>query len=261
MIDAHIHLDQYTNIDEQIKHWQEAGISGVIAVSTDLRSSYRTLELKQRFPSFVHAAIGFHPEQPLPNAADWNEWTALIKQEQRQITAIGEVGLPYYSAEASAQLPAYCDLLAQIAAIAINASLPLVLHAVYDRAEIALAILQQAGVRRAHFHWLKANLETVQRIVQCGYYISVTPEVCYRERDQALLSLIPLEQLLLETDGPWPFAGPFQGKRTTPLFLVDSVRAVAAYYGQEMEQVKTAITANTKRLYRVTDTSDRPLDG
>ncbi|MEW5322846.1 TatD family hydrolase [Geobacillus thermoleovorans] len=46
MIDAHIHLEQYTDIDEQINHWQEAGITGVVAVSTDLRSSCRTLELK-----------------------------------------------------------------------------------------------------------------------------------------------------------------------------------------------------------------------
>ncbi|AMX84793.1 deoxyribonuclease [Geobacillus subterraneus] len=249
MIDAHIHLDQYMNICEQIERWQEAGITGVVAVSTNLRSSHRTLELKQRFPSFVYAAIGFHPEQPLPNAADWNEWTSLIKQARPLLSAIGEVGLPYYSAEACAKLPAYHDLLAQIAAIAVDASLPLVLHAVYDRAKTALAIVQQAGVRHAHFHWLKANPETVQRIVQCGYYISVTPEVCYRERDKELLSLIPLEQLLLETDGPWPFAGPFHGKPTTPLLLFDSARAVAAHYGQEMDQVKTAITANTKRLY------------
>ncbi|KFL15743.1 deoxyribonuclease [Geobacillus stearothermophilus] len=249
MIDAHIHLDQYTDIDEQINRWQEAGIIGVVAVSTDLRSSCRTLELKQRFPSFVYAAIGFHPEQPLPSEADWNEWTELVKQERPLLAAIGEVGLPYYSAEACAKLPAYQERLTEIAAIAADASLPLALHAVYDRAQTALAILQQAGVRQAHFHWLKAEPAVVKQIVQCGYYISVTPEVCYRERDKQLLSLVPIEQLLLETDGPWPFAGPFAGKLTTPLWLLDSARAVAAHYGRDIEQVKTMITANTKRLY------------
>ncbi|MFC0298631.1 TatD family hydrolase [Geobacillus jurassicus] len=249
MIDAHIHLDQYTNISEQIGRWQEAGITGVVAVSTDLRSSYRTLELKQRFPSFVYAAIGFHPEQPLPSEADWNEWTELIKQERRLLSAIGEVGLPYYSAEACAKLPAYQERLEETATIAVDASLPLALHVVYDRAETALSILRQAGVRHAHFHWLKADPAVVKQIVECGYYISVTPEVCYRERDQKLLSLVPIEQLLLETDGPWPFAGPFAGKPTTPLWLLDSVRAVAAHYGQNIEQVKTTVTANTKWLY------------
>ncbi|KAF0993653.1 TatD family hydrolase [Geobacillus sp. TFV-3] len=249
MIDAHIHLDQYTDIDEQINRWQEAGITGVVAVSTDLRSSCRTLELKQRFPSFVYAAIGFHPEQPLPSEADWNEWTELVKQERRLLSAIGEVGLPYYSAEACAKLSAYQERLTEIAAIAADASLPLVLHAVYDRAETTLAMLQQAGIRRAHFHWLKADPAVVKQIVECGYYISVTPEVCYRERDKQLLSLVPIEQLLLETDGPWPFAGPFAGKPTTPLWLLDSVRAAARHYGQDIEQVKTIIITNTKRLY------------
>ncbi|ASS97691.1 TatD family deoxyribonuclease [Geobacillus thermocatenulatus] len=249
MIDAHLHLDQYRDIDEQINRWQEAGITGVVAVSTDLRSSHRTLELKRRFPSFVYAAIGFHPEQPLPSESDWNEWTKLVRQERPLLAAIGEVGLPYYSAEACAKLPAYQERLAEVAAIAVEASLPLALHAVYDRAETALAILQQAGVRHAHFHWLKAEPAVVKQIIEYGCYISVTPEVCYRERDKKLLSLVPLEQLLLETDGPWPFAGPFQGKSTTPLWLFDSVRVVAAHYGQDIEQVKTVITANTKQLY------------
>lgn len=249
MIDAHIHLDQYPNISEQIERWQEAGITGVVAVSTDLRSSYRTLELKQQFPSFIYAAIGFHPEQPLPSESDWNEWTKLVKQERPLLAAIGEVGLPYYSAEAGAKLPAYQERLAEIAAIAADASLPLALHAVYDRAETALAILRQAGVRHAHFHWLKADPTVVKQIVACGCYISVTPEVCYRERDKQLLSLVPIEQLLLETDGPWPFAGPFAGKPTTPLWLLDSARTVAAQYRRDVEQVKAVTTANAKRLY------------
>lgn len=249
MLDAHIHLDQYTNIDEQINRWQEAGITGVVAVSTDLRSSYQTLELKQRFPSFVYAAIGFHPEQPLPNQADWNEWTRLVEQERPHLAAIGEVGLPYYSAEAVTRFSNYCDLFEQIVHIAATASLPLSIHAVYDGVQTALAILQQYSITKAHFHWLKAEPALVKQLVQCGYYLSVTPEVCYRERDQKLLSHVPIERLLLETDGSWPFAGPFHGIPTSPLLLSHSVQAVATLYDQDVETVKMKTVANTKRLY------------
>ncbi|WP_027409045.1 TatD family hydrolase [Anoxybacteroides tepidamans] len=250
MIDAHIHLDQYDQIDDRIKAWEKAGISGVVAVSTDLPSSYRTLELKQRFPSFVHAAIGFHPEQPLPSSCDWEEWIRLVQQERQQLSAIGEVGLPHYAAEAVAHYQDYCERLEQIAQIAVSLSLPLALHAVYEGAETALSILQKHAVKNAHFHWLKAEAAIIKKIVQCGYYISVTPEVCYRERDRKLLSFVPIEQLLLETDGPWPFAGPFSGMKTSPLLLKHSLQAVAALYERDVESVQTAIIANTKRIYR-----------
>ncbi|ANB56998.1 tatD related DNase family protein [Anoxybacillus sp. B7M1] len=250
MIDAHIHLDQYDQIDERIKTWQEAGISGVVAVSTDLPSSYRTLELKQRFPSFVYAAIGFHPEQPLPHPQDWEEWVHLVQKERPQLGAIGEVGLPHYSADATTRYQNHCERFEQIVQIASSLSLPLALHAVYEGAQTALSILQKYAVKYAHFHWLKAEASIIKQIVRCGYYISVTPEVCYRERDRKLLSFVPIEQLLLETDGPWPFAGPFSGMETSPLLLKHSLQTVAVLYKQDVETVKTTIVSNTKRIYR-----------
>ncbi|QPA32679.1 TatD family hydrolase [Thermaerobacillus caldiproteolyticus] len=250
MIDAHIHLDQYADIEETIQQWQEAGIEAVVAVSTDLRSSYRTLELKQRFPTFIYAAIGFHPEQPLPNQADWNEWTRLLQQERQHLTAIGEVGLPYYSAEAVSHFPYYRDLFEQITQLAVDTSLPLAIHAVYDRAQTALTILQKYKATKAHFHWLKANPVLVQQIIQCGYYISVTPEVCYRKRDRQLLSHVPIEQLLLETDGPWPFDGPFTDVPTSPLLLSYSLQAVASFYRQDIATIRASIVTNTRKLYK-----------
>jgi len=54
--------------------------------------------------------------------------------------------------------------------------------------------------------------QTLQNIFDSGYYVSLTPEVCYREWDQRLAKLALIEQLLIETDDPWPFSGPFEGK-------------------------------------------------
>ncbi|MED0669958.1 TatD family hydrolase [Aneurinibacillus aneurinilyticus] len=67
-IDAHLHLDQYpeSETDKLISEWRSVGITGLVAVSTNLASAYRTLELKHRYPDFVYAAVGYHPEQALP---------------------------------------------------------------------------------------------------------------------------------------------------------------------------------------------------
>jgi TatD DNase family protein len=250
MIDAHIHLDQYPNIETEISKWKEAGIKGVVAVSTDLRSSYRTLELKLKFPNFVYAAVGFHPEQPLPPETDWNEWLSLVKTQRHLLSAIGEVGLPYYNKRLSPSFPRYLEFLEKVAEVANIYDLPIVLHAVHEHAQLALTIIQKYNIRSAHFHWLKATPSVVRQIIQSGYYISVTPEVCYRERDQHLLSHVPLNQLLIETDGPWPFTGPFANKKTSPLFLFESAKCVAQFYKMDVRSVQKATIDNTLKLYR-----------
>lgn len=253
MIDAHIHLDQYPKeeIDRLVDDWHRHGITSVVAVSMNLSSAYRTLELKERFPDFVHAAIGYHPEQSLPSSTERDELLQLIACERDRITAIGEVGLPHYRVGelGIASLQPYIELLETFADTAKRYGLPIVLHAVHDKAELALAVCTRHRLRNVHFHWLKAPDQVVTAIVQQGYFISLTPEVCYRERDQNLLRMIPRGQLLLETDGPWPFDGPFTDQATTPLLLARSLEAVSRLTNESSKRVASQTIENTQRCY------------
>lgn len=83
-----------------------------------------------------------------------------------------------------------------------------------------------------------------------GYYVSVTPEVCYRERDQRLVKLIPIDQLLIETDGPWKHGDLFQHEDTTPLFLKDIVDSLSNILSISTVNINEILLANTKRLYK-----------
>lgn len=231
MIDSHLHLAQYE--PDVIERWIEAGIEAVVAVATDLRSSYRTLELKERFPHFIHAAIGWHPEQAYPAEHDLHELFALLRTERPRLSAIGEVGLPHYTLAELGEgaLDRYVELLDRFTEAAVEVELPLVLHAVHEQARTVFELLQRHQVTKAHFHWLKASAADLAQIINAGYYVSVTPEVCYRERDQGLAQTVPITQLLIETDGPWPYEGPFSGQKTTPLLLPAVLKQVAALKG------------------------------
>ncbi|WCK52721.1 TatD family hydrolase [Aneurinibacillus sp. Ricciae_BoGa-3] len=254
--DSHIHLDAYTacpaDLAYAIEQWMEAGITGVIAVSTDLASAYRTLELQRAFPDFVHAAAGFHPERQLPSDREISEMLQLIATERDRLAAIGEVGLPHYS-EHTKSLSHYTELLEIFAGEAVKHKLPLVLHAVHDKAEIALSILQKHKVPTAHFHWLKAPEPVLQRIIASRYYISVTPEVCYRTRDQLLLKKLPNDRFMLETDGPWPFTGVFSHNKTTPLFLLETARQAARVRAMDLDTLLVQASANTRRCYGISE--------
>lgn len=250
--DAHIHLDQYPleHLDKWIHQWREHSVQGVLAVSTDLNSSYQTLELKSRYPDFIYAAVGYHPEQPLPTEQEQLEIQSLIKQERHLIAAIGEVGLPHYQFHENhpSDLAPYLEVLHSFSDLAVHYQLPIILHAVHDKAELAFSAIRSNGVNQAHFHWLKAPPHVVDQIAGAGYFISVTPEVCYRTRDQQLARQVPLHQLLIETDGPWKYSHPYNQVDTTPLLLADVANKIAGIHQLTLQQVLQACWENAHRF-------------
>jgi TatD DNase family protein len=137
----------------------------------------------------------------------------------------------------------------------VRCSLPVVLHAPHATAAVALDIVKRYAPPGALFHWHKSSPETTRAICQAGYYISVTPEVCYRDRDRQLVQMLPLENLLLESDGPWPYGGEFTGQTTTPALVARVAAAVAQIKGVSVAEVHQTTTANVQRLFHRNVTS------
>jgi TatD DNase family protein len=258
-IDAHLHVDLYAagERDELLKKAFEEGVVSVVAVSMHLQSSRVNRELALHYPGQVHPAYGFHPEQPIPSEAELKELFAWIRlrYEAGEPFAIGEVGLPYYTrtdAEAAGAFfdeKPYLALLEQFAALAANLDRPIVLHAVYEDADKACDILADHGVQKAHFHWFKGNEETVRRMIACGYMVSVTPDVAYEEESRRIVEQYPLELLMVETDGPWPFEGPYAGEATRPAMAADAAAHIAQIKQLSAEQAANILLANTRRFY------------
>lgn len=255
MIDAHIHLDQYNRelIRDSIYKWQEGGIDGVVAVASSLQSSYDILKLKQDYPAFVRAAIGHHPESPPPSATDLQELIDLVKNEKHHLSGIGEIGLPTYRRKELFEVhqeEKFVFVLEAFLNLAKSENLPVALHAVHNESKKVLSYLKKHHIQKAHFHWLKAPDNVVSDIIAHGYYISVTPEVCYRERDQKLARQVPVNQLLMETDGPWTYGDSFKERETSPLFLKEISHCLSNILTIPLKELTRAIDHNTNKLYR-----------
>lgn len=261
-IDAHIHVDHYEAAEREamLERAFDAGAAAVVAVSMHLQSSIVNRELAlAHLPNRVHPAYGFHPEQPIPSPGELDELFAWIRARhaEGESFAIGEVGLPYYTrteAEAAGQSfdeAPYLALLERFAALAAELERPIVLHAVYEDADKACDILERSGVRSAHFHWFKGSEATVRRMIAAGYFVSMTPDIAYEAEIRVLAEQYPLHLLMAETDGPWPFEGPYEGRRTEPAMSQDVAVHIAAIKQQPVELVRTALLQNTKRLYGI----------
>lgn len=254
IIDAHIHLDQYE--DHEIESMLEGSdwIEAVVSVSNNLASCQRNLALSKTCPK-VKPAFGFHPEQTLPTE---NELISLIdwmSQHSTDMIAVGEVGLPYYLRKEhnvpSLQYGRYLEFLETFIKLAKKWDKPIALHAVYEDAPVVCDLLEKHSMAKAHFHWFKGDEKTMARMAENGYYISVTPEVVYREKIQKLAHAYPLEQMMIETDGPWPFAGPFSEKRTHPRMMKKSIDRIAKIKNLSVTEVADNLLRNAKTFYQV----------
>jgi TatD DNase family protein len=257
MIDSHVHLDadQYPDPSGAIKRALDAGVSAMVVPGVGPASNRRVIELGRKYPGVIFPALGFHPEQVEPSEDDALAVLEMIARERESICAVGEVGLPWYGGGAVAGDARARDAakltLARFAKLAAAMDLPLILHAPHRCAADALAIIGEAGVTRAVFHWHKSDEQTTRAITGAGYFISLTPEVAYRERDRDLARMIPANRILVETDGPWPYGGQFAGRLTEPAMIKDVVSAIAHLRCTTFQEIAASTTANARALFRI----------
>ncbi|UOQ92409.1 TatD family hydrolase [Halobacillus shinanisalinarum] len=254
IIDAHIHLDMYSEESRKkmLKELELFHVDSLLSVSNHAESARKNLQLAQK-DKRIKSAIGFHPEQELPDNNQLEKIFTLIKKHKEEIVAIGEVGLPYYSRkkDATLSLTPYIEMLEQFIRLAVKLDKPIILHAIYEDADIACDLLEKYAVRKAHFHWFKGSAATIQRLIENRCYISVTPDCLYELEIQQLIEQYPLELMMVETDGPWPFEGKFKDERTHPKMIHESIRKIAEIKSLPLNEMYKQLYQNTVDFYGI----------
>ena len=133
--------------------------------------------------------------------------------------------------------------------LAIRWNLPVALHAPHGAAADALDALRDHGVERAVFHWHKAPASVTRAIIDAGFLVSVTPDVVSRDRDRDLVNGVPLDQLLVESDGPWEYGGEFEGVDSGPWLVSRVAEEVAKLKRLPVEDVMFQLSTNACRLF------------
>jgi TatD DNase family protein len=255
IIDSHCHLHEpaFADLRETLRTALAHDVWGVVAVGCDAATNARTLAAAAAAPKSVWACLGFHPEWSQLTDDDLDLVTTQLEAHHGRIVGLGEVGLPWYSLEGRADAAALMTRgrarLDRLLQLATRWDLPVALHAPHGAAVGALAALRAGGVERAVFHWHKAPAEVTRAIVEAGYYVSVTPEVVYRERDREMVAWVPLDSLLVESDGPWKYGGEFEGMRSGPWFTSRVAEEIAKLKQIPAEDVMHQLSTNACRLF------------
>ena len=255
IIDTHCHLHDpaFTDVRETVRMAMVQGVYGVVAVGCDAPSNELTLAAGATLPKMIYPCVGFHPDRPELGETDLDKVEEQVHANQARLAAIGEVGLPWYSLEGAADPASLMTrgraALDRMLALAAQYDLAVVLHAPHGAAVGALEALQRHGIERAVFHWHKAPAEITQAIVAAGYFVSVTPEVVYRERDRDLVERVPLESLLVESDAPWQYGGEFTAVPSGPWLAARAAEEVAKLKHRPIDEAMSQLCANACRLF------------
>ena len=257
IIDSHCHLHHpaFEDLRGALARAVEHGVWGAVAVGCDQQTNARTLELAISNGKTVWPALGFHPDWAQLTDEDLERVEAQIAAHHAHLVAIGEVGLPWYcldgAPDAAGLMTRGHQRFARLLGLAARYDLPVILHAPHGAAVGALAALKAHDIERAVFHWHKAPAEVTREIVEAGYLVSVTPEVVYRGRDRELVEAVPLESLLVESDGPWCYQGEFAGMPSGPWLCSRVAEEVAKIKGLPVDEVAYQISANTCQVFNL----------
>jgi len=254
IVDSHCHLQdpEFGDARNAVMRAVEHDVWGIIAVGCDPASNLRTLEVSAANGKIVWPAFGFHPEWPLTDD-DLARVEAQVTEEHSRLVALGEIGLPWYSldgaADPAAMMTCGRERFGRLLDLAGRFDLPVVIHAPHAAAKRAFEMLKERGADRAVFHWHKAPEDVTRAIVDAGYFVSVTPEVVYRDRDRELVEAVPLESLLVESDAPWVYSGEFSGMPSGPWLCARVVEEVAKIKRLPVDETMYRLSVNTCRLF------------
>lgn len=241
LIDTHAHLEQIVDVEQSLEKAKAVGVAAIIAVGMSLDSNKRILELAEKNPEFVYPAFGIHPWAI--EASELGATIEFISTNIGKCVAIGEIGLDYkIKQDKKLQKKVFGVLLD----IAVANDLPVLTHSRYSY-ERVFQMVKDSGAKKAVFHWYSGPMEIVEKIIGSGYFISATPAVEYSEVHREVISAVPLDNLLLETDCPVDY----KGVVSTPAMVEFTLQEVAKLKGEAPEVVAQTTTKNAEKLFRL----------
>lgn len=264
-VDTHCHLnfDSFENDRQEVlERAKEAGVRRILNPGVDLASSRSAVEIAQSNAQ-VYAAVGVHPN----DALSWNEGTIDALEELAEhpkVVAIGEIGLDYYRDRAPRDLQ--MKIFGQQLLLAERVGLPVVIHNREATADI-LSMLEewQMGLmasspmlaeRPGVLHSYSDNEANAMQAIDLNFFIGITGPVTFHNAPelQHVVTALPIERLLTETDAPFLTPHPHRGKRNEPAYVRIITEKIAQLRELPVEIVAEITEANAGRLFNWLET-------
>lgn len=233
-----------------------AGISALVLTGTSLEESQAVADYAATEPGFCYATAGIHPHDA-KTFGDQSLTALRVLAARPEVVAIGECGLDYNRdfsprPQQDAVFEAQLELAAEL-------QLPVFMHC-RDAHDRFLEILApwRSRLPAAVLHCFTGSEAELRDCLALDLHIGITGWICdeRRGRDlQQLVSLIPANRLMIETDSPYLLPRDLSPKpasrRNEPAYLPHIARRIAECRDEDPAALIAATTATSRAFFRI----------
>ncbi len=230
------------------------GVVAVVTIADDL-SSARWVTEAADWDRRVYAAVALHPTRA-------NALTDAARAEVERlaahprVVAIGETGMDLYwpgKLDGCAEPEDQREAFAWHIDLAKRTGKPLMIHNRQADAAVLDVLRAEGTPDTVIFHCFSSGSAMARACIDAGWLVSLSGTVSFRNARELrdAVPMIPMRQLLVETDAPFLTPHPYRGAPNEPYCLPYTVRALSELLGRPADELAQVTTANARRVYHI----------
>ncbi|MBR7071594.1 MAG: TatD family hydrolase [Clostridia bacterium] len=250
IFDSHAHYndEKFDGCREELfAELPHQGVLAAVNCGCDLPSSQSAVTMAEQY-DYLYAAVGIHPE--FWQKGDEETLSQLEQMAQHpKCVAIGEIGLDYYwdKEHRAEQILVFEKQIL----LAKKLGKPVLVH---DRDAHAdtLNLLkkhQPDGV----LHCFSGSPEMAAEVLKFGMYLGIGGVITFKNARKLpeVVTMIPDDRLLLETDCPYLAPEPYRGKLCHSGLILLTAERVAELRHQSVEHVLSVSARNAEKMFQL----------
>jgi TatD DNase family protein len=257
-VDAHAHMEIITDtapdspeVAQVIAEAKSVNVDRIMQVGYSAEQSAWCVAAAEKWNTSVLAAVALHPnEAPVVENLE-ADWAVIAKlAEHPRVRAIGETGLDYFRTPPELRARQQESFKWHIE-LAKKSKKALVIHDRDSHDDVLSVLLEVGAPEKVIFHCFSGDVEMAKTCIERGYVLSFAGTLTFKNAPalREAVKLVPINQLLVETDSPFLSPMPHRGALNTPAQIANIVRAMAVERNADLGELATALGDNAERLF------------
>jgi TatD DNase family protein len=241
VIDFHAHLDLYPDPQATVRECAARGLY-VLSVTTTPSAWAGTAALAEN-ASRIRTALGLHPQIAHERKGELPLFERLLPR----VRYVGEVGLdggpeyrPYW--------PDQEQVFSRVLELCARAGGRIMtIHSRRAATRVLDALEARPGAGIGILHWFSGTQKELSRAVDLGCWFSVGPAMLVGDKGRALVTKMPRDRVLTESDGPF---AQVDGRPAWPWDADRAVETLAQIWSEPANVVRRRLLDNLGRLIK-----------